>query len=71
MAKKQDVTPPDTSQQGQISAHVPIEIVLNVISFMDTMCARGAVRGDEMFAVGFTRQRLDDAVRPLIQQPAV
>lgn len=62
-------TTPDVNQppqQAEIVVGIPLQIVMNVIGIIDMAASRGTVKGEELFAVGFTRQRLDDAVRPYL-----
>lgn len=53
-------------QQPEIVVQIPLQIVMNMIGIVDMIASRGAIKGEELFAVGFTRQRLDDIVRPYL-----
>ena len=77
MAKKKteeaftaQTTPTAPPQQPEIVVQVPLQIIMNVISIIDMAAQRGGIKGDELFAVGFTRQRLDDVVRPYLTPQA-
>lgn len=60
------VTPP----QAEIVVSVPLQIVMNAIGIIDMAAQRGVVKGEELFAVGFTRQRLAEAVQPYLTAQA-
>jgi len=35
----------------------------NLLAFIDTSCTRGAVRGDELMAIGHVREKIIDVIQ--------
>lgn len=66
-AQTAPATPP---QAPEIVVGVPLHVINNVIGIIDMVAQRGAVKGEELFAVGFTRQSLQDAIRPYLTPQA-
>lgn len=58
--------PPQPPQQTELTVQVPVQIIVNALGIIDMAAQRGAVKGEELFAVGFTRNRLNDAIAPFL-----
>lgn len=55
---------PINELKGSIT--IDVQVAISAIGLIDVVTSRGAIRGEELLAVGATRQRLEEAVRPLL-----
>lgn len=51
------------SGPSEPTSPVPHSIIVNVVNIIDAMAKRGALEGQELFAVGLIRQRLAELIK--------
>jgi hypothetical protein len=75
MAKKRDeeafnVTTEEAASTPPVTqipvVGVSVDLAINVVNLIDSLATRGVFKGDELFAVGFTRQKFVELIAPYV-----